>query len=360
MSLCGKMFEILRKFISWFAPKEIEKPECVLKLLESIYPTIDWTKGKFYDGLPWFTSSFSPGTDAITLPGTYGLDNIHIYFKNFDPCTCEGMATIIHEGFHVLQYNDIGSFGVGWVKPYMVQYFACCFKLIGEGKNCYNDHPMEEGAKKFHQSFSAHYCSYNEPKYKICDCSNKPPTFNQKELDEFVAENPELVKETSDYKYECGFWYALLAFIVLTIIALLLPVINVVFVIATIILFIISVFLCVLEWIWDSIKAVLDAVCKWTTIWEKKCVEWAKETKEECKEYRDEGYEDCSKWKEEKTKKCCTWWPCSWLCKAWTWIVSTICVAWVWVSSMVCIAWVTIVSWVCKATAWVIKTITCW
>lgn len=273
MSLCGRMFEILRKLINLSFPKEIEKPECVLRLLEAIYPTVDWSKVRFYDGLPWF-ARLSQGTNAITLPGKYGLDSIHIYFQDFNPCTCEGMGTIIHEGFHVLQYNDIGTFGVGWIRPFMIQYFACCFKL---GKDCYDEHPMENGAYDFEDDFLEAYCYDGKPKYQICD-----------------------------------------------------------------------------------IKAILDAICKWTTTWEEKCVDWAKETKEECEKYRDDGYEDCAQWKEEKKKQCCTWWPCSWFCKAWVWIVSTICVAWIWVSSLVCIAWVTIVSWVCKATAWVIKAITCW
>lgn len=356
MSLCGRMFEILRKLINLSFPKEIEKPECVLRLLEAIYPTVDWSKVRFYDGLPWFARLLQ-GTNAITLPGKYGLDSIHIYFQDFNPCTCEGMGTIIHEGFHVLQYNDIGTFGVGWIRPFMIQYFACCFKL---GKDCYDEHPMENGAYDFEDDFLEAYCYDGKPKYQICDCSKKPPTFNQNELNKFIIENSKLVKETSGYKYDCGFWYALAALLTLIVIAGFQPLIDVLFITAIIVLFLVSVLSCVLEWIWTNIKAILDAICKWTTTWEEKCVDWAKETKEECEKYRDDGYEDCAQWKEEKKKQCCTWWPCSWFCKAWVWIVSTICVAWIWVSSLVCIAWVTIVSWVCKATAWVIKAITCW
>lgn len=384
------MFDALKDFTNWFNPPEIEKPECVVKLLETIYPTVDWSKVKFYDGLPWFTSSFSSGTTAITLPGTYGVNNINIYFKDFDPCSCAGLGTIVHEGFHVLQYNDIGTGGVGWIRLFMIQYLACCIKL---GKNCYDDHPMEIPAYEYEEQFLECCKKLDKP---ICDCSTTPPTFNQNALDQLVKDCPDLIRESSGYKYDCGFWSALLATIVVIIIAALLPVIDSIFLLAALILLAVSSILCVLEWIWNLIASVLQAICNWTITWEQQCTQWAQQTIQTCIQYRDDGYNACAQYQDQGynacaeyrdngynacsnwAKNCCTWWPCSWLCKifswicvawvwvtnlvcvAWYWVTNLVCVAWYWVTSLVCIAWATVVRWICKAFAWVIKTITCW
>lgn len=383
MSLCKKMFQIVSNFTHWFKPQEIEKPECVLKLLQTIYPTVDWSKVKFYDGLPWFVS-FSPATTAITLPGFYGINNINIYFKNFDPCTCYGLSTIIHEGFHVLQYNDIGTGGLGWIRLFMIEYFACTIA------NGYDNNPFEIPA--YEQGSKFLKCC-NEP---ICDCTTKPSTFNQDALNELIKKCPDLIKKESGFKYSCGFFPALLGAIITLIIAILYPIVDLIFLIVDLVLVIVSAILCALEWLWNLIRNALEAICDWTVQWEQKCVDWSQQTILTCIEYRDDGYEACSEYQDQGyeacekyedqgynscsnwDKNCCTWWPCSWLCKvftwicmawvwisnvvcvAWYWVTNLVCIAWYWVSSLVCIAWATVVRWICKAFAWVIKTITCW
>lgn len=384
------MFRLIRNFTNWFKPPEIEKPDCVLKLLERIYPTIDWSKVKFHNGLPWFVSTFSPATEAITIPGTYSFNNIHIYFKNFDPCSCKGLATIIHEGFHVLQYNDIGTGGIGWIRLFMIEYFACCIKL---GRNCYDEHPMEIAAYKFEEEFRKCCNTLTKP---ICDCSTNPPTFNQSALDQLFLNCPDLVRMSSGFKYNCGFFFAVLGTILSIIIATLLPVIDLIFLVVDLILLIVALILCALEWLWNLLLQILQAICNWTIVWEKQCKQWAQQTIQQCLQYQDQGYQACAQYQDQGyqacaqyqdqgyqacanwAKNCCTWWPCSWGCKlfswicvawywvtnlvcvAWYWVTNLVCVAWYWVSSWVCIAWATIVRWICVAFAWVIKTITCW
>lgn len=384
MSLCETMFQIVRNLINWFRPTEIEKPECVLRLLQKIYPTVDWDKVKFYDGLPWYTSTFAPSTVAITIPGTYGVNNIRIYFRDFAPCSCQGLTTIVHEGFHVLQYNDIGTGGLGWIRLFMIEYLGCTIS------NGYDNNPMEIAAYEYDAQFRACCNTLEKP---ICDCSKDPPSFNQDALNQLIINCPTLIKENSGFKYNCGFFPAVLGVILVLLIAILLPVADLIFYVITLVLILISSLLCVLEWIWNIIVQifswlwgiivqVLSFICDWTIEWEKSCVEWTEEVieqcteyrddgYEECSEYRDDGYEECSEWREESYKQCCDWAPCSWFCRAWVWIVSSICIAWIWVSSLVCIAWIWVsslvcIAWaylvriICKSFAWIIKSITCW
>jgi len=48
---------LLLNYWRWFRPKRIEIPECVLTLLKTLYPTVNWNNVSFYQGLPWFIVS---------------------------------------------------------------------------------------------------------------------------------------------------------------------------------------------------------------------------------------------------------------------------------------------------------------
>lgn len=400
MNLCDKLKEILRNFYNWFRPKEIEKPDCVLQLLKTIYPTVNWNKVHFHNGLPWFIPSSQ--ASAITLPGTYDFTRIHIYFNgNFDPCTCRGLRLIVHEGFHVLQYTDIAVGGVGFIRLFMMEYFGC---WIANGF-VYANNPMEIAAYAQENRFNK-CCNAIKPE-KICDCSTKPPTFNQNALNQLITNCPDLVRRTSGFKYNCGFFPLILGIILDVLIGIVIPIVEIILFLVAAILLLITGLICAIIWLWNILVNILTAICKWTIEWEKQCKQWAQQTIQQCIEYRDNGYNACSQYQDQGynacsqyqdqgynacsqyqdqgysacanwAKNCCTWWPCSWACQlftwvcvawywvsnlvcvAWYWVTNLVCVAWYWVSSWVCIAWATVVKWVCIAFAWVIKKITCW
>jgi len=158
-----RLLQIADTLYHWVFPKMITPDEEVKALLHRIYPTIDWQKVRFYEGLPWFIAGSNVG--AIVLPGTWRSQSIHVYFSYYQPHTLAGLSTIIHEGFHILQCHDMGR-GVGFMRRFMVcylaDYFQLFFKYVFEkGRNianhaAYKEHPMEIPAFAQDRRFSQH------------------------------------------------------------------------------------------------------------------------------------------------------------------------------------------------------------
>lgn len=157
------MLHIANTLYHWVFPQQIEPDAEVRALLQGIYPTIDWQKVRFYKGLPWFMRGSY--INAIVLPATWRRRHIHIYFAIYQPNTLAGLSTIIHEGFHVLQYQDLGT-GIGFLRRFMVCYLADYFQLFFKNINkkgyrianniAYQQHPMEISAYAQDRNFSQH------------------------------------------------------------------------------------------------------------------------------------------------------------------------------------------------------------
>lgn len=239
MNIRQKILRIPKGFFRWFSPAELIIPTHVLYLLRSIYPEVNWEKVKFHDGLPWFTSTFSSWTSAIVLPSTFGCSKVNVYFKNFDPDSCAGLSIIVHEGFHVLQYKDIGTKGIGWLRLFIIQYIASCISL---GKNCYAKHPMEKQAYTHDALFR-----------KACSASRSPKNtslkFNEELINAIIKSHPQLIKSTSGFKYDSGWGYLFLSFLLLVIIAILLPTIYLILLLLCFVLLLASPLLYLFEWI---------------------------------------------------------------------------------------------------------------
>ncbi|NVO09291.1 MAG: hypothetical protein HXX16_04940 [Bacteroidales bacterium] len=241
MNLCDRFKNILNDYYRWFKPKEIEKPECVQQLLKTIYPKVNWNKVHLYNNLPWYISSSK--TIAITLPGIYNFTRFNIYFnENFDPCSCKGLGTIVHEGFHVLQNRDTGIFGVGFIRLFMVQYFGW-WAMAG-----YNNSPIEAEAHKQEQHFNE-CCSALDK--KIYDCSTNPPTFNQNALNQLITNNPELVKNSSGFFYNFDIFLPIIGAILDIVIAILLPILEFILLLIAALLLAITGLACLINWIWN-------------------------------------------------------------------------------------------------------------
>ncbi|MEM7104479.1 MAG: hypothetical protein AAF502_15190 [Bacteroidota bacterium] len=124
----------------------------VINFLAAAFPTLELSQIRFYKGLPWYINKAY--ASAITLPGVYNLNRIHIHFSSADHKSINDVSTIVHECFHALQYQELyKSRGVGLLRIFMVHYFAEFFRLffqnvwkmgIGNARQlAYELHPME-------------------------------------------------------------------------------------------------------------------------------------------------------------------------------------------------------------------------
>jgi hypothetical protein len=131
--------------------KHIPK-DSTLRILEILYPMIDWTRVDFYEGLPWFTPAVAPYVSAQALPNFYSLGRYRIYLKKFDESRAQCLADIVHEAFHINQAMSFGrGFGLGFFRIWMVYYIAVFFR------HGYRENPFEVPA--FDQEFRfLQYC----------------------------------------------------------------------------------------------------------------------------------------------------------------------------------------------------------
>ena len=423
---CDAMVDASTGFFRWAFPEEIEIPDCLRQLYERLYPDVDWDSVSFHLGKPWFAKFGS--IRGITLPDYYGVHEIKIYFSTdagvYDPCSCAGQRTPVHEGYHVQQYRELADgAGLGFVRGFMIAYLAGSWRGGG------SSHSMEAAAHDYHDRFLA--CCVDP----ACDCSTDPPTFDSAAVDALVACDPSLVVTDTGVSFwqlmldaapgadwlwgkgrELGQWacqfdrdnieietdpptnvglserswhavgrwmlvcsslgfvsllirlfagiwaliWGIIATIVTIILAILLPIIDLILLIIDGILWIITGIVCAIEWLIDKIRAGLIAVCDWATRLERRCDEWREDRERTCAEEEDQGYDRCSREEDQGHNECCGWWPCSWACDAWVWVSNIVCVAWTWVSNFVCVAWTWIVSRACVAFTWVVTTSTCW
>lgn len=107
------------------APREVE-------LLSFLYPTVDWSKVRYFRGLPWFAQKGF--ASAMAIPSTYTFNHVHIHFKDFDPKKPYQVIILVHEAFHVLQYHDTNSmnsyFAFGFFRKFLRWYLAWYFKRV--------------------------------------------------------------------------------------------------------------------------------------------------------------------------------------------------------------------------------------
>jgi hypothetical protein len=122
---CDRLTQASRDFYHRIFPGRIPIPDGLRSLLEGMYPTIAWDSVTFHHGIPWIMRASRPA--AITLPGTFQFHRIHIYLReDLDVCDGPGLATPVHEAFHVLQYRDLlGGWGLGYLRAFITAYIAC-------------------------------------------------------------------------------------------------------------------------------------------------------------------------------------------------------------------------------------------
>jgi hypothetical protein len=146
------------------------------RLLEQMYPDINWDYVRCCDGMPWFMEfTFAIGT---ALPQTYNRRYLAIHFRNYEQMfSDQRVAILVHEAFHIQQYQELNSMAKntsGWgfnrrfMRYYIGWYFEGLFQALFKQKKkwstatqyAYRQHPMETKAynqEAFFESQMSHY-----------------------------------------------------------------------------------------------------------------------------------------------------------------------------------------------------------
>ena len=158
---------------------KIEVPECVRRVVALVYPGMNLDGVSFYEGLPFY-AFFKPGAIVV---------GPKVYFRKgrLDLCSCNGIALVAHELFHIRQ----GAAGPGFwfLRPYYLKYIWLFFRHgLARGKK----HPLEEPAYKLQREVMK--CCKEVAESGPCRCEEgRPVGVNEEFLKKFAAECGELL-----------------------------------------------------------------------------------------------------------------------------------------------------------------------
>jgi len=131
------------------------------RLLEQMYPKVDWSLVNCHSQMPWFMHyTFAIGT---ALPSTYCSNKVHIYIRDLESLPAnQRLSILVHEAYHVQQYYELNSMGKekkfsAWgynrkfMRYYIGWYFEGLYKALFKDKKkwsevanvAYRQHPME-------------------------------------------------------------------------------------------------------------------------------------------------------------------------------------------------------------------------
>lgn len=181
-----------------------------LEVLHTIYPSVDWSRVDFYEGLPWFTPVVAPYVNAQALPQFYSFSRFSIYLRKFDESRAQCIADIVHEAFHVMQAMRFGKgYGIGFFRGWMVYYIA---------------HFLREGYRHNHFEIPA----YNQEFRFLQACAKHKvpgivPKVDPQKIRSILGEK-ELIFSSFDYKYAGNFFFLAASFLISTVVTVTKPV----------------------------------------------------------------------------------------------------------------------------------------
>ena len=149
---------------------EIFLPECLVQAFKQLYPTLDFSRISFFNGIP---TGLDTGQPAITVPDPGGICGIHVYLRenSYDPCCKETFLTLAHELVHALQIKDgiFGGCGLGLINPFTAQYITCFLNSLSEAFDFANG-PIDRGDPP-----GKVRCCIEKPELVLpCDCGAVP------------------------------------------------------------------------------------------------------------------------------------------------------------------------------------------
>lgn len=124
-----------------FFLKKVTPLPSTIQLLKDLYPTVDWNRVDFYEGLPWYTPYLASYVNAQALPQFYSFNRFSIYLRKFDESRIQCVSDIVHEAFHVMQGMRFwNGYGIGMLRGFTV-YYGAVFAKYG-----YRNNPFEISA----------------------------------------------------------------------------------------------------------------------------------------------------------------------------------------------------------------------
>lgn len=201
--------DLLDRYFRILFPKRVNPSGNLLQLLRVIYPTLNLDKIRFYEGVPWFTRYVAPYVTAQALPDTYSLRTLNIYVQKYDERNCNIVADIVHEAYHMVQYERFWkAWGVGFLRPFIVYYNAC---YITRG---YRNNPFEIPAYEQEYAF-LRFC--NDHKITV----NNP---YDKETLEHLVDQTQMRTRFIEYKYEGRILHLVMSFVFTLLVAIVKPI----------------------------------------------------------------------------------------------------------------------------------------
>jgi hypothetical protein len=196
---------------SLFLKKHILKPSTE-KLLKNLYPSVDWNRVDFYEGLPWYTPFIAPYVTAQALPQFYSFHRFRIYLKKFDESRAQCLADIVHEGFHVMQSMQfLKGYGLGILRGFSI-YYTALYTKYGYRRN-----PFEIPAHEQEYRF-LDFCLKNNQHGIV-------PKLNTAIL-ENITPDTGLVFQTYRVEYEKNIFSLIISTLLCTVIVVLRPILD--------------------------------------------------------------------------------------------------------------------------------------
>lgn len=157
-----RLNHFLEQYIHSLFPKRVYPSDRVMQILKVIYPSLNWNEINFYEGIPWFAKYVAPYVTAQALPDTYSLRKLNIYVKRYDENSCNVLADIVHEAYHMVQYERFAkAWGIGFLRTFIV-YYNACYLTRGYRNNPF-EIPAYEQEYAFQRFCNTHRITLNNP-----------------------------------------------------------------------------------------------------------------------------------------------------------------------------------------------------
>ena len=206
-----RLERFLDRYIRLVFPRRVQPSERIMNILKVIYPTLNWDKIQFFEGIPWFAKIVSPYVTAQALPSTYSLRKLNIHVSRYSEDSCAVLADIVHEAYHMVQYERFQkAWGIGFFRTFIV-YYNACFLTRGYRNNPF-EIPAYEQEYAFHRFCNTHRISPSNP-------------YDVETLDHLVDQT-QMRTHFIEYKYEGKFHHLALSFVFTALTAVIKPLLE--------------------------------------------------------------------------------------------------------------------------------------
>jgi hypothetical protein len=203
-----RLERFLDKYIRTVFPKRVQPSKQLIEMLKVIYPTLDLDRIRFFEGIPWFTRYVAPYVTAQALPDTYSLRKLNIHVKEYDESSPNILADIVHEAYHMVQYERFqNAWGIGFLRSFIVYYNAC---YITRG---YRNNPFEIPAYEQEYAFLRFIATHKLDMRDQYDVATL----------EHLVDQTQMRTHEIEYKYEGKFHHLAVSFLFSAAVAVVKP-----------------------------------------------------------------------------------------------------------------------------------------